>query len=108
MKSNYIFLIAAVATTAFYACSGGGSSSSQNGNAAQSEGQGLFVSKCAVCHGSDGTAGIANAANLNMSRLDSAAVHQVISNGKNAMPAFGNQLSEEELHKLVSYVLTLR
>jgi mono/diheme cytochrome c family protein len=109
MKSKYLFFISAIIASVLYACSGGGSSSTQTGNAAAgSEGQNIFETNCAVCHGNDGTAGIANAANLNVSRLDSAAVKQVISNGKNAMPAFGSQLSDDELHKLVSYVLALR
>jgi mono/diheme cytochrome c family protein len=115
MKPKYLFLVSTALAIVFYACSGGSSSSTQTGNTPQSsnastanEGQDLFEAKCAVCHGSDGTAGIGNAADLNISRLDSAATKQMITNGKNTMPSFGSQLSVDELDKLVSYVHTLR
>lgn len=63
----------------------------------------VYEQKCATCHGSDGTAGIAGATNLQQSRSDSLSVIRIISNGKNAMPSFKSLLSEEEIHKLVSY-----
>ena len=68
----------------------------------------LFEQKCASCHGNDGTAGIANAANLQNSRLKKSAVMEMIKNGKGGMPPFKGQLSEEELTALSAYVLTLR
>jgi len=113
---NPKYLVSATIAIAvvLYACSGG-SSSSTSGNVPQSgntsggnEAQAMFETKCAICHGSDGTAGIGNAANLKTSGLDQAAIQQVIANGKNAMPAFGSQLSDDELQKLAAYVLTLR
>lgn len=68
----------------------------------------VYEQKCAACHGSDGTAGIANATNLQTSKSDSLSVIQTISNGKNAMPSFKNQLAKEEIQKLVVYLYTLR
>jgi mono/diheme cytochrome c family protein len=73
-----------------------------------SEGAILFGSRCSSCHGGDGTAGIAGAANLQTSRLDSAVVFQTISNGRNSMPAFADQLSEKERKELTHFVRTLR
>ena len=74
----------------------------------EAEGENLFEEKCTACHGSDGTAGIANAANLQLSKLDSVLVIQTISNGKRAMPSFKNQLTEAEINKLAHYISTLR
>jgi cytochrome c553 len=68
----------------------------------------VYESKCAACHGSDGQAGIANAANLQTSQSDSLYVISTILNGKGAMPSFKNGLSETEIQKLVSYVYGLR
>jgi len=68
----------------------------------------VYEQKCAACHGFDGTAGIAGATNLQQSKSDSLSVIQTISNGKNAMPSFKSQLTEEEIHKLVNYLYSLR
>ena len=57
-------------------------------------GEALYESKCSVCHGSDGTAGIAGAANLQVTPLDTVALRRVIADGRNAMPAFKSNLSE--------------
>jgi len=73
-----------------------------------SKGRQLFEQKCAACHGSNGTAGIGGAANLYISRLDSAAVIKIIDKGKNAMPPFGTQLKKEEIRDLAVYVTRLR
>jgi len=69
---------------------------------------GIYQQKCIACHGSDGTAGIANAANLQKSVLDSVSVIKVISEGKNGMPSFSSQLTREEIRKLSRYVRSLR
>lgn len=73
-----------------------------------SESQILFEEKCTLCHGKDGTAGIGNAANLQTSKTDSATSFQIVMNGKGSMPPFKSQLSEQQVHKLVSYVFSLR
>jgi cytochrome c6 len=71
-------------------------------------GQALFEQKCASCHGSDGTAGIASAANLRTSQIKKQAIANAIADGKSAMPSFKRQLSQEEISQLSNYVLTLR
>ena len=71
-------------------------------------GAALYESKCSVCHGSDGTAGIAGAANLQVTPLDTIALERVITDGRNAMPAFKSSFSEKEIRHLVGYVKTLK
>lgn len=73
-----------------------------------SESQILFEQKCSLCHGNDGTAGIGNAANLQTSKADSATSFKIIMDGKSSMPSFKSQLSEQQIHKLANYVLSLR
>lgn len=71
-------------------------------------GEVLYESKCSMCHGSDGTAGIAGAANLQQTPLDSVALERVIADGRNAMPAFKTSLSETEIQHLAGYIMTLK
>jgi mono/diheme cytochrome c family protein len=68
----------------------------------------LFEQKCVACHGADGTAGIANAANLQTSRLDTISVIRIITHGKNSMPVFDEQLGTGEIEQITNYVFTLR
>lgn len=72
------------------------------------KGKVLFEEKCVLCHGEDGTAGISNAANLQVSKLDTLSILKIITNGKNAMPAFGEQLGAGEIEQISSYIFTLR
>jgi cytochrome c6 len=71
-------------------------------------GEVLFEDNCTTCHGADGTAGIANAANLMSSRLDSATVIKTITEGKKAMPAFKKRLNRQEIAEVANYVHSLR
>lgn len=71
-------------------------------------GRRLFMDNCSICHGSDGMAGISNAANLRTSKLDTAAVIQTITDGRATMPAFKSQLSKEQIEELAAFVHSLR
>ncbi|MGN6567367.1 MAG: c-type cytochrome [Flavipsychrobacter sp.] len=71
-------------------------------------GQRIFEEKCVACHGSDGTAGIANAANLQVSKLDKVTIVHTVSNGRSGMPPFKAQLTETDLQDLADYLITLR
>jgi cytochrome c6 len=82
--------------------------------AASTDAASTFKSKCAVCHGADG-AGTALGTRLHAPDLRSkevqdktpAALTQVITAGKNNMPAFGNRLDKDQIQTLVEYVRTL-
>lgn len=68
-----------------------------------------FASNCAMCHGLDGKKMYRNAVNLSASTLDPSLIPQLIRDGsKGKMPAFGGTLSEEEVHSVSSYILSLR
>jgi len=72
------------------------------------KGQLLFQQKCSACHGSGGAAGIGGAANLHTSTLDSSAITYIIDNGKNAMPSFKGQLTQDEMKDITAYLMDLR
>jgi len=71
-------------------------------------GKKLFGEKCQLCHGADGTAGIAGAANLRQSTLDTVHVISLVTTGKNAMPSFREQLGTGEIEQIAHYVFSLR
>ena len=74
------------------------------------EGAKLFSQNCAACHAGGGNL-VNGAKTLKKDALEKydmyskeAIVYQV-TNGKNAMPAFGNRLSSEQIEHLADYVL---
>lgn len=111
MNRNFLFFLAA-ALIFLASCAGTSNPDhpkvDEHATEEEDAGQSLFQTRCASCHGADGTAGIANAANLQTSTLNQGALLQTIANGRNAMPAFKGQLSEAELNSVADYVLRLR
>ncbi len=73
-----------------------------------------FRTKCAMCHGQDGS-GSEVGKSMNVPDLRSPAVQKlpdaelakVISNGKGGMPPFKNSLSEEQIYALVAHIRSL-
>lgn len=68
----------------------------------------VYVKHCKLCHGAKGDLGLSGAANLKTSVLSIEEVKQVVTNGRNAMPAWGQQLPPNEIELVASYVMTLR
>ena len=107
-------ILAAVTALIFASCSNNQTAPATN-NTDQKDlykvadkGRILFEDRCATCHGNDGTAGISNAKNLQISRLDISAIKQQINEGKNGMPPFKSQFAPEDIDKIAEYVMTLR
>lgn len=74
----------------------------------ENKGAAIYQANCNTCHGADGTAGIGNAANLKTSQMDSTGILSMIVAGKGTMPSFKGRFTDEELHKLATYVYALR
>jgi len=80
---------------------------------AATDAAGTFKSKCAACHGEDG-AGSTLGKRLHAPDLRSKEVQgqstdalvQIVTKGKNNMPAFGNRLDNDQIQKLVAYIRT--
>lgn len=75
---------------------------------------GLFKSKCAACHGADGTGsamgkkmGAHDFTTAEVQGMTDAQLTDIITNGKNKMPKYGS-LKPEEIKGLVSYIRTLK
>ena len=72
----------------------------------------LYASKCAMCHGPDGSAQTTMGKNLKIRDFHSADVQKqsdtdlkiVITKGKGKMPAFDGKLTGEQIYQLVGYI----
>lgn len=74
----------------------------------------LYKSKCAACHGPDGTAsatgkkmGAHDFASAEVQKMSDAELSDVITNGKNKMPKYGS-LKPEDVKGLVAFIRTLK
>ena len=70
-------------------------------------GRPLFESKCARCHGKDGTRGLFGAKNLQLSVLSDAMIFATIADGKSLMPSWKKKLAENQIRSLTDYIKTL-
>lgn len=83
---------------------------------AQNKGATLFQSNCQMCHGADGKGStptgqamkVANLHSAQIVKMTDAELANVISKGKNNMPAFGSRLTPPQIENLVSYIRTLQ
>ena len=82
---------------------------------AQDDAATTFKSKCAVCHGTDGSGNTKMGASLKIpdlrsedaQKLTDAELTDIITNGKNGkMPVWGTMLKPEEIKALVAHVRT--
>lgn len=77
-------------------------------------GASVYKAKCTTCHGPDGS-GTAIGKSLKVADLRSPEVQsrsdaeltQVISEGKNNMPGFKGDITDDEIHSVLAYVRTL-
>jgi mono/diheme cytochrome c family protein len=80
--------------------------------AAQSDGQKLFDTNCAKCHGPDGSGntvvgkavGAKDLGSAEAKKLTDAEIHTQIEQGKNNMPPFGGTLNKAQIDSLVPIV----
>jgi cytochrome c6 len=75
----------------------------------------LFKSKCAMCHGADGTGsamgkkmGAHDFTSAEVQKMSDADLTGVITNGKEKMPKYADKLKPEEIKGLVAYIRTLK
>jgi len=79
---------------------------------AQDTGETIFKSKCAMCHGPDGSGKTKMGEALKIPDLHSADTQkltdteltQVIAKGKNKMPAYDGKLSKDEIARMVAFI----
>jgi mono/diheme cytochrome c family protein len=82
---------------------------------AQSAGETLFKTKCAACHGQDGKGEVPMGKKLGARNLSSSEVQtqsdaqltDIVTKGKNKMPAYDGKLTKEQIGDLVAYIREL-
>jgi mono/diheme cytochrome c family protein len=76
----------------------------------KNDGKEIFANYCSKCHGLNGEAMLNGSANFSMSTIDDQAIGRMIKEGSTMgnMPAFGSQLSEEQIHAVGQYIKTFR
>ena len=74
-----------------------------------------YTSKCAGCHGSDGTGsamgktmGAHDFTSAEVQQMSDAQLSDIITNGKSKMPAYGKSLKPDDIKGLVAYIRTLK
>ncbi len=78
---------------------------------AQDKAADLYKSKCAMCHGADGTKTMMGAKPLSgaeVQGMSDADLNGAITNGKGKMPAYKGKLTDAQISELVSYIRTLK
>ena len=82
---------------------------------AENPGKAIFTTKCALCHGADGTGKTSIGKTLNIpdfhspdvKKLSDADLKTVVTNGKNKMPPFKGKLTDAQIDQVISYVREL-
>ena len=74
----------------------------------------LYKTKCAACHGADGTGspmgkkmGAQDFTTADVQKMSDAELTDIITNGKNKMPKYGT-LKPEDIKGLVAFIRTLK
>ncbi|MHB8218446.1 MAG: c-type cytochrome [Candidatus Sulfotelmatobacter sp.] len=82
---------------------------------AQNVSEALYKSKCAACHGADGTGsatgkkmGAHDFTTADVQGMSDADLATIITNGKNKMPKYGASLKPEDIKGLVAYIRTFK
>ena len=82
---------------------------------AQNASEALYKSKCAACHGADGTGsatgkkmGAHDFTTADVQGMSDTELATVVTSGKNKMPAYGKSFKAEDIKGLVAYIRTLK
>jgi len=78
------------------------------GESALTNAKSIYVQVCANCHGEDGKKQMAGAPDLSVSSLGLENTNYIIEHGSGLMPAFGSQLTEQEIEAVAAYTMTLK
>ena len=83
---------------------------------AQDDAASLFKSKCAACHGADGTGNTPVGKSMKIRDFHSADVQKetdaqlttMITDGKGAMPAYKGKITDAQIKSLVAFIRTMK
>lgn len=80
------------------------------------DGAALYKSKCAACHGADGTGATAMGKKLavkdfhspDVSKQADEELFEITKKGKNKMPSYDKKLTDDQIKALIKYIRTLK
>jgi mono/diheme cytochrome c family protein len=72
------------------------------------EGKQIYMTVCTKCHGENGKQMLAGAKDLTITTLSKEDIIHQVKFGKNLMPGYKGQLSDEEITAVVDYIATLK
>jgi len=82
---------------------------------AQNASEALYKAKCASCHGADGSGsptgkelGTHDLQSADVQKMSDKELSDIITDGKNKMPGYGEPLKAEDIQGLVAYIRTLK
>ncbi|MET0664190.1 MAG: cytochrome c [Acidimicrobiales bacterium] len=104
-RRSRLHLVALAAALALVLAACGGDSEPGGGGGEESQGETVYSANCARCHGPDGEGGVGpqlgdGAVEENLTLEEHT---EVVTNGRNGMPAWEGQLSPEEIDAVVLY-----
>jgi alcohol dehydrogenase (cytochrome c) len=76
----------------------------QNRTADLAHGRELYLQNCITCHGEDGRGGQHGEATQLTTALSLPDMLNIVTNGRNAMPAWGRALRPEQIHDVAAYI----
>jgi cytochrome c6 len=81
---------------------------------AQNASETLFKSKCAACHGPDGSGSVTGKKlgahdfhSAEVQKMSDTELSGIVTTGKNKMPAYGKSLKADDINGLVAYIRSL-
>jgi mono/diheme cytochrome c family protein len=105
MKKIFVFALLAMVT---FSCGEKKDGAAPTPPASTVDGEKVFKTSCAVCHGVDGKLGANGSKDLTISTLPVEDRIALITNGKGVMPAQGSILTADEIKAVAEYTLTLK
>jgi mono/diheme cytochrome c family protein len=93
----------------FQSCSEANEPTFEKPKSPQEEAKDLYTLNCASCHGMDGKLGGSGSKDLSKSTLSDTEMIEIITNGKNNMPAMKDVIQDpSKIKNLAEFVKTLR
>ncbi len=106
MRRRRALAVVTLAAGALASCTAGSPPEVTNGDPVLVQGRAVYGSLCANCHAADGGGGRGqqlNDGNVLASFPDMADQIEVVTNGRDSMPAFSGRLTEAEIEAVVRY-----
>jgi cytochrome c6 len=110
LRRRRLVLVGSILATSFFqSCGDSNEPTVETPKSPQEEAKDLYTLNCASCHGMDGKLGGSGSKDLSKSTLSDTEMINIITNGKNNMPAMKDVIQDPvKIKNLAEFVKTLR